>query len=93
VLNSKAYDEDLCIDFFKINSMLEGYTQWVHLRCTQWNCKYLKLDDELISKNREPLNRLFQSQLKDWGLVGDGYPLGPLEGENFARGHMAVAPL
>jgi hypothetical protein len=23
----------------------------------------------------------------------DGYPLGPLKGENFARGHMAVAPL
>jgi hypothetical protein len=25
--------------------------------------------------------------------VGDGYPPGPLKGENFARGHMAVAPL
>jgi hypothetical protein len=25
--------------------------------------------------------------------VGDGYPLGPLRGENFARGHMVVAPL
>jgi hypothetical protein len=28
----------------------------------------------------ESLDRLFQNQLKDWGLVGDRYPLGPLEG-------------
>jgi hypothetical protein len=28
----------------------------------------------------ESLSRLFQNQLKDWGLVGDGYPPGPLEG-------------
>jgi hypothetical protein len=28
----------------------------------------------------ESLGRLFQNQLKDWGLVGDGYPPGPLEG-------------
>jgi hypothetical protein len=52
-----------------------------------------KPDDELISKYQEPLNRLFQNQFKDWGLVGDGYPPGPLRGENFARGNMAVAPL
>jgi hypothetical protein len=51
-----------------------------------------KLDDELISKYREPLDRLFQNQFKDLGLVGDGYPSGPLRGENFAWGHMAVAP-
>jgi hypothetical protein len=28
----------------------------------------------------ESLGRLFQNQPKDWGLVGDRYPLGPLEG-------------
>jgi hypothetical protein len=28
----------------------------------------------------ESLGRLFQNQLKDWGLVGDRYPPGPLEG-------------
>jgi hypothetical protein len=28
----------------------------------------------------ESLGRLFQNQLKDWGLVGDKYPPGPLEG-------------
>jgi hypothetical protein len=52
-----------------------------------------KPDNELISQYREPLNRLFQNQFKDWGLVGNKYPPGPLNGKNFARGHMAVAPL
>jgi hypothetical protein len=33
-----------------------------------------KLDDELISKYREPLDRLFQNQFKDWGLVGMDIP-------------------
>jgi hypothetical protein len=28
----------------------------------------------------ESLGRLFQNQLKDWGLVGDRYPPVPLEG-------------
>jgi hypothetical protein len=28
----------------------------------------------------ESLGRLFQNQPKDWGLVGDRYPPGPLEG-------------
>jgi hypothetical protein len=28
----------------------------------------------------ESLGRLFQNQLKDWGLVGDRYLSGPLEG-------------
>jgi hypothetical protein len=36
------------------------------------------------NKNRkldlESLGRLFQNQLKDWVLVGDRYPPGPLEG-------------
>jgi hypothetical protein len=35
--------------------------------------KNLKLD-------LESLGRLFQNQPKDWGLVGDRYPPGPLEG-------------
>jgi hypothetical protein len=38
------------------------------------------------------LNRLFQNQLNDWGLEGDRYPPGPLEGENPAWGHKPVAP-
>jgi hypothetical protein len=33
----------------------------------------------------ESLGRLFQNQLKDWGLVGDRYPPGPLEGWKASR--------
>jgi hypothetical protein len=33
----------------------------------------------------ESLDRLFQNQHKDWGLVGDIYPLGPLEGKKASR--------
>jgi hypothetical protein len=33
----------------------------------------------------ESLGWLFQNQLKDWGLVGDGYPPGPLEGKKASR--------
>jgi hypothetical protein len=33
----------------------------------------------------ESLGRLFQNQLKDWGLVGDRYPSGPLEGKKASR--------
>jgi hypothetical protein len=36
--------------------------------------------------NQESLGRLFQNQLKDWGLVGDRYPSGPLEGERPLHG-------
>jgi hypothetical protein len=39
------------------------------------------------------LSRLFQNQLKDWGLVGDRYLPGPLEGERpLHGGHRPVAP-
>jgi hypothetical protein len=65
----------------------------MHLRCTQQNYSVSKPDEELRSKYRGPLNRLFQNQFKDWGLVGDEYPLGPPKGENFSRGHVVVAPL
>jgi hypothetical protein len=30
---------------------------------------------------------------RKWGHCGDGYPPGPLKGKNFARGHVAIAPL
>jgi hypothetical protein len=39
----------------------------------------------------ESLGRLLQNQLKDWGLVGDRYPPGPLEGEKASR--KALGPL
>ena len=41
--------------------------------------KYCKLD-------LGSLGRLFQNQPKDWGLVGDGYPPGPPEGQDASRG-------
>jgi hypothetical protein len=39
----------------------------------------------------ESLGRLFQNQHKDWGLVGNRYPLGPLEGKKASR--RALGPL
>jgi hypothetical protein len=38
------------------------------------------------------LARLFQNQLKDWGLVGDTYPLGPLEGKKASHGALGQLP-
>jgi hypothetical protein len=38
------------------------------------------------------LSQLFQNKLKDWGLVGDIYPPGPLEGKTLAWGHKPVTP-
>jgi hypothetical protein len=37
-------------------------------------------------QDQEALSRLFQNQLKDWGRVGDRYPVGPLEGERPLHG-------
>jgi hypothetical protein len=39
----------------------------------------------------ESLSQLFQNQHKDWGLMGDRYPLGPLEGKKASR--RALGPL
>jgi hypothetical protein len=39
----------------------------------------------------ESLGRLFQNHHKDWGLVGDRYPPGPLEGKKASR--KALGPL
>jgi hypothetical protein len=44
-------------------------------------------------QDQEPLSRLFQNQLKGWGLVGDRYPLGPLEGENPCVGPQTSRPV
>jgi hypothetical protein len=44
---------------------------------------------EIKPQNREldleSLGLLFQNQLKDWGLMGDRYPWGPLEGKKASR--------
>jgi hypothetical protein len=80
------------MDYFKINSKLGGYTLWVHLQCTQWSYKHFKSYDEPTSKDQEPLNRLFQNQLKDWGLVVDRYPPGPLGGQKLCSRPHASRP-
>jgi hypothetical protein len=43
-------------------------------------------------QDQKPLSRLFQNQLKDWGLVGDRYPPGPLEGKNPCMGARTSSP-
>jgi hypothetical protein len=47
---------------------------------------------QIHRQDQEPLCRLFQNQLKDWGLVGDRYPSGPLGGENLVWAHEPVVP-
>jgi hypothetical protein len=67
-LISKAYNEDLWIDYFKINSKLRGYTHWVHLRCTQQIHNTLKPRADFKSIRWRPLNWLFWNRLKARGL-------------------------
>jgi hypothetical protein len=61
----------------KIHSKLKGYTQQQYKSGTMLRAH---------RPDQEPLSRLFQNQLKDWGLVGDRYPLGPLGGERPLHG-------
>jgi hypothetical protein len=60
----------------KIHSKLGGYTQ-------QQNKN--QAIQQTHRPDQESLGRLFQNQLKDWGLVGDRYPPGPLEDERSLR--------
>jgi hypothetical protein len=68
----------------KIHSKLGGYTLQQY--------KKKQIMQRTHKQDQEPLSRLFQNQLKDWGLVGDRYPSGPLEGETLAWGHRPVTP-
>jgi hypothetical protein len=45
----------------------------------------MKIKPQNRKLDLESLGWLFQNQLKDWGLVGDGYPPGPLEGKKDSR--------
>jgi hypothetical protein len=49
--------------------------QQVHLRSA-----HHQNENQNRKLDLESLGQLFQNQLKDWGLVGDRYPSGPLEG-------------
>jgi hypothetical protein len=56
----------------KIHSKLGGYTQ-------QQNRNQAK--QQTHRSGQDSLGQLFQNQLKDWGLVGDRYPLGRALGQ------------
>jgi hypothetical protein len=45
----------------------------------------MKIKPQNRKLDLESLGWLSQNQLKDWGLVGDVYPLGPLEGKKASR--------
>jgi hypothetical protein len=45
----------------------------------------IRLYNKPIGQTKKSLDRLFQNQLKDWELVGNIYPPGPLEGERSLR--------
>jgi hypothetical protein len=92
MVNSKASSEDLWIDYFKIKSKLGGYTNWVHLQCTQRSHEISKENVELKSKWWGPFNWLFQNQFKDQGLVRDGYLSDPHKCKN-APGATQQSPL
>jgi hypothetical protein len=72
MLVSKAKEEDLWIDYLKINSKLGGYTQQIH--------NTLKPNADFKSIRWRPLNWLSQNQFKAWGL----HPLGaPIDSQYF----------
>jgi hypothetical protein len=75
----------------KIHSKLGGYTQWVHLWCTQQQYK-----KSSHATNPQVGPRTFESivskSTQRLGLVGDRYPPGPLEGENPCVGTQTSRP-
>jgi hypothetical protein len=61
---------------------------WVHPTTVQNQAM-----QQIHRQDQEPLSRLFQNQLKDWGLVGDTYSPGPLGGKRpLLGGHRPVVP-
>ena len=91
MLNSKASNEDLLVDYFKINSKLGGYTHCVHLRCTQRRHEISEKNAKLKSEAMKTFESIISNQFKYQGIMGDGYPLGPHEHEN-ASGATQQAP-
>jgi hypothetical protein len=79
MLISKVSNEDLWEDYF----------YWVtqSLEATLNRCTFgapitrMEIKPQTRELDLESLGWLFQNQLKDWGLVGDRYPPGPLEGK------------
>jgi hypothetical protein len=64
--------------FYWITQSSEAMIHRVYFQSTHYQNQNRKMD-------LESLGWLFQNQLKDWGLVGDRYPPGPLEGIKASR--------
>jgi hypothetical protein len=82
-LISKASNEDLWEDCFywvtqSLRATLNGRTFGTPIARVETMPETRELD-------LESLGWLFQNKLKDWGLVGDRYPPGPLEGKMASR--------
>jgi hypothetical protein len=45
----------------------------------------MEIKPHICELDLESLGQLFQNQLKDWGLVGDRFPPGLLEGKKASR--------
>jgi hypothetical protein len=67
--------------FPKSTSKLRGYTFDAPIGKTK-----IVPYNKPISWTRNLWADYFKNQLKDWGLVGDRYPPGPLEDEKASRG-------
>jgi hypothetical protein len=82
-LISKASNEDLWGDCFYWVTQSLGATL---NRCTfSTPIARVEIMPQTRELDLESLGWLFQNQLKDWGLVGDRYPPGPLEGKKVSR--------
>jgi hypothetical protein len=75
VLEDQLYLVQQKIVFLLSHSEFRSNVQQAHPRSA--HCQNENQNRKL---DLESLGRLFQNQLKDWGLVGDRYPPGPLEG-------------
>jgi hypothetical protein len=68
------------IVFLLSHSEFRSNVQQVHF----WSAQ-CQNDNQNRKLDLESLGWLFQNQLKDWGLVGDGYPPSPQEGKKASR--------
>jgi hypothetical protein len=81
LLISKASNEDLWEDCFYWFTQSSGAT---HNKRTCGIAR-VEIKPQTRGLDLESLGWLFQNQLKYWGLVGDRYPPGPLEGKKASR--------
>jgi hypothetical protein len=94
MLTSKAwYDDTMLISKASNEDIWEDCFYWVtqSLEATLNRCTFgapitkVEIKPEIRKLDLKSLGWLFQNQLKDWRLVGDRYPPGPLEGKKASR--------